>query len=135
MTSSNNYINERSSSEIKTTELVNISTNTKLFQSFNAGSNTINFHKITDFDSPGQVNYGFSVDSSNLISLGVIGSGGNGTAITIDDVNEQITINNVKSFDDDTAAGVGGLTAGMVYMTTGSGSAPLNAAGILMIKQ
>ena len=27
------------------------------------------------------------------------------------------------------------LTAGMVYMTTGSGAAPLNVAGILMIKQ
>ena len=27
------------------------------------------------------------------------------------------------------------LTAGMVYMTTGLGSAPLNTAGILMIKQ
>ena len=61
--------------------------------------------------------------------------GGNNTRITIDDVNEQITISNLSAYDDDTAAGVGGLTAGMVYMTTGSGSAPLNAAGILMIKQ
>lgn len=62
-------------------------------------------------------------------------AGGNGTKITIDDVNEHITISNLPSYDDDTAAGVGGLTAGMVYMTTGSGSAPLNVAGILMIKQ
>ena len=62
-------------------------------------------------------------------------SGGNNTKITIDDVNEHITISNLPAYDDDTAAGVGGLTAGMVYMTTGSGSAPLNAAGILMIKQ
>jgi len=59
----------------------------------------------------------------------------NSTGITIDDVNEQITINNIKAFDDDAAAGTGGLTAGMVYMTTGSGSAPLNVSGILMIKQ
>ena len=59
----------------------------------------------------------------------------NSTGITIDDVNEHITISNLPAYDDDTAAGVGGLTAGMVYMTTGSGSAPLNAAGILMIKQ
>ena len=59
----------------------------------------------------------------------------NSTGITIDDVNEQITINNIKAYDDDAAAGTAGLTAGMVYMTTGSGAAPLNAAGILMIKQ
>jgi len=73
------------------------------------------------------------VSQTNII-VGNI-SGGNNTKITIDDVNEQITISNLSAYDDDTAAGVGGLTAGMVYMTTGSGSAPLNAAGILMIKQ
>jgi len=72
--------------------------------------------------------------SSGLLKVGNL-SNGNGTSITIDDVNEHITISNLPSYDDDTAAGVGGLTAGMVYMTTGSGSAPLNAAGILMIKQ
>jgi len=59
----------------------------------------------------------------------------NSTGITIDDVNEQITIGNIKAYDDDTAAGTAGLTAGMVYMTTGSGAAPLNVSGILMIKQ
>ncbi len=68
-------------------------------------------------------------------SIGDIDYSNNGTKITIDDGNEQITISNLSAYDDDTAAGVGGLTAGMVYMTTGSGSAPLNAAGILMIKQ
>lgn len=61
--------------------------------------------------------------------------GGNGTKITIDDGNEQITIGNIKAYDDDAAAGTAGLIAGMVYMTTGSGAAPLNVAGILMIKQ
>lgn len=76
---------------------------------------------------------GFTIGSSGM-TLGNL-SGGNNTKITIDDVNEHITISNLPAYDDDTAAGVGGLTAGMVYMTTGSGSAPLNAAGILMIKQ
>ena len=74
--------------------------------------------------------------SGGITSIGnVSGATGNNTKITIDDVNEHITISNLPAYDDDTAAGVGGLTAGMVYMTTGSGSAPLNAAGILMIKQ
>lgn len=91
------------------------------------------------------INTTFSTGSKNGISvineLGItatrIGNlfGGNGTKITIDDVNEQITISNLPAYDDDAAAGTAGLTAGMVYMTTGSGAAPLNAAGILMIKQ
>ena len=74
------------------------------------------------------------IEFNGLLKLGNL-SGGNGTSITIDDVNEQITISNLPAYDDDAAAGTGGLTAGMVYMTTGSGSAPLNAAGILMSKQ
>jgi hypothetical protein len=73
----------------------------------------------------------FNVSDNTFSWIG----GTNSTGITIDDVNETILLGNLKSYDDDTAAGVGGLTAGMVYMTTGSGSAPLNAAGILMIKQ
>ena len=78
---------------------------------------------------------GITIDDTNsTATLGNL-AGGNNTKITIDDVNEHITISNLPAYDDDTAAGVGGLTAGMVYMTTGSGSAPLNAAGILMIKQ
>jgi len=49
--------------------------------------------------------------------------------------NLPLTLTGVQAFDDDSAAGGGGLTAGMVYQTTGSGAAPLNVAGILMIKQ
>ena len=86
---------------------------------------------IQSYLSSGQ--YGIS-QSAGTVTLGSL-SGGNGTKITIDDVNEQITIGNIKAYDDDTAAGTAGLTAGMVYMTTGSGAAPLNVAGILMIKQ
>ena len=39
------------------------------------------------------------------------------------------------AYADDTAAGVGGLTAGQIYQTTGAGASPLNVAGIMMIKQ
>ena len=86
---------------------------------------------IQSYLSSGQ--YGIS-QSAGTVTLGSL-SGGNGTGITIDDANEQITIGNIKAYDDDTAAGTAGLTAGMLYMTTGSGAAPLNVAGILMIKQ
>jgi len=81
----------------------------------------------------GGIEYGIE-QSAGAVTVGNLSSGNN-TKITIDDVNEHITISNLPAYDDDTAAGVGGLTTGMVYMTTGSGSAPLNAAGILMIKQ
>ncbi len=41
----------------------------------------------------------------------------------------------VLSFANDTAAGAGGITSGTLYQTDGTGAAPLNVAGILMIKQ
>lgn len=41
----------------------------------------------------------------------------------------------LPAYDDDAAAGTAGLSAGDMYQTTGSGAAPLNVAGIMMIKQ
>ena len=41
----------------------------------------------------------------------------------------------LPAYADDAAAGVAGLTAGDVYQTDGTGAAPLNVAGIRMIKQ
>lgn len=41
----------------------------------------------------------------------------------------------LAAYDDDAAAGTAGLTTGMIYQTTGAGAAPLDAAGIVMIKQ
>ncbi len=41
----------------------------------------------------------------------------------------------LQAFADDTAAGIGGLTIGYMYQTDGTGAAPLNVPGIVMIKQ
>lgn len=41
----------------------------------------------------------------------------------------------LQSFADDAAAGTGGLVTGNLYQTNGLGAAPLNVAGIVMIKQ
>jgi hypothetical protein len=41
----------------------------------------------------------------------------------------------LPAFDDDTDAGLGGLSAGNMYQTSGSGASPLNVAGIVMVKQ
>ena len=46
-----------------------------------------------------------------------------------------LRLTNLPSYNDDSAAGTGGLVAGDVFQTTGGGSAPLNVAGILMVKQ
>ena len=43
--------------------------------------------------------------------------------------------NSLPAYNDDSAAGAAGLTAGQLFQTNGSGAAPLNVAGIVMIKQ
>ncbi len=42
---------------------------------------------------------------------------------------------NPPAYADDAAAGVGGVLSYQVYQTDGTGAAPLNVAGILMVKQ
>ncbi len=48
---------------------------------------------------------------------------------------EVTALNNLAAYADDAAAGVGGLTTGQLYQTSGSGAAPLNVSGIVMTKQ
>jgi len=43
--------------------------------------------------------------------------------------------NSLPAYADDAAAAAGGLATGQIYQTDGTGAAPLNAAGMLMIKQ
>jgi len=42
---------------------------------------------------------------------------------------------NLDLFADDAAAGAGGMAAGQLYQTDGTGAAPLNVKGIVMLKQ
>ena len=63
-----------------------------------------------------------------------------GTGITLDAALQRISIITglgigLQAFADDAAAGVGGLSAGDLYQTSGAGAAPLDAAGIVLIKQ
>jgi len=57
----------------------------------------------------------------------------------VDDIVTYVSNNlaslDLDSFADDAAAGSGGYEAGSLYQTTGTGAAPLNVAGIVMIKQ
>jgi len=53
---------------------------------------------------------------------------------TQDGILDGTTVFSLPAYDDDAAAGVGGLTTGQLFQTTGSGAAPLNVAGIVMIK-
>lgn len=49
-------------------------------------------------------------------------------------VSNAINIDGLASYDDEADAIAGGLSAGDMYQTTGLGAAPLDVAGILMIK-
>lgn len=66
----------------------------------------------------------------NSIEL-VVDFGGNNFAWQVDD--NGFFPKNLPAFQDDAAAS--GLTAGYMYQTTGTGAAPLDVAGIVMIKQ
>lgn len=60
------------------------------------------------------------------------------SVVAIDDIGSGdagILLTGIPAFDDDAAAGVAGLLSGALYQTTGLGAAPLDAAGILLIKQ
>lgn len=46
----------------------------------------------------------------------------------------KLTISNVPAYANDAQATTGGLTQGEIYRTNGTAPAPLNVAGILMIK-
>tara|TARA_A100001391_G_scaffold146967_4_gene104423 strand:- start:66 stop:1451 length:1386 start_codon:yes stop_codon:yes gene_type:complete len=50
-------------------------------------------------------------------------------------LDDKVTLNGLDSYDDDVAAGNDGLQTGDLYQTNGNGAAPLNVAGIVMIKQ
>lgn len=65
---------------------------------------------------------------------------GLGTRIVVDAVNNKtyiggLMVNTPPAYDDNAAALGGGLVAGEIYQTTGSGAAPLNVAGIMMVTQ
>ena len=47
----------------------------------------------------------------------------------------NMTTLTLPKYADDTAAGVGGLTTGKLFQTSGTGASPLNIPGIVMIKQ
>ena len=53
----------------------------------------------------------------------------------IDANDGRVFINGLPSFADDAAAGLGGIASSRLYQTDGSGAAPLDVAGIVMIKQ
>jgi hypothetical protein len=77
-------------------------------------------------------------DDTLLIQSNNVGAqiGMTGAGLSLDcGVGLNYTLQNLPAFQDDAAAGGAGLTTGMLYQTTGTGAAPLNAAGIMMVKQ
>jgi hypothetical protein len=62
--------------------------------------------------------------SASLVAIDDSGAGDAGILLT-----------GIPAYDDDADATTAGLVAGAIFQTTGLGAAPLDAAGILMIKQ
>lgn len=83
-----------------------------------------------------KVKRGTAVDTDNVLEVlagvGTVNMSVDGTGKMVTDTQ---TIRGLTQYANDAAAGAGGLTIGDVYQTSGAGAAPLNAAGILMIKQ
>ena len=84
-------------------------------------------------------------DSTNQITSSIVGDAGKVQlgyvdGISLIDNRFQVSkdgyyIKDVPAFADDSAAGTAGLTPGFIFQTDGSGAAPLNVVGLLMIKQ
>lgn len=72
---------------------------------------------------------------SDSIAIGTSSTNTKTNQLYLADSITSYVMKGIPAFADDTAAGLGGLMTGELYQTTGSGSAPLNTPGILMIKQ
>lgn len=89
--------------------------------------------------------YGFGINindtSAHYTIIGDISGGGNNTILRVDDDTETITLAAshisapLSAYADDADAGTNGVATGELYQTDGTGTAPLNIAGIVMIKQ
>lgn len=71
-------------------------------------------------------NWGNVNPQGSVVAWGDLSNSGNGTTLTIDDVNQLVTITNVPTYADDAAAITGGLTTGQLYKTTTGGITSLN---------
>jgi hypothetical protein len=112
-----------------------------------ANNNTVVGYEGGAIVSTGDNNVLFGYQAGSTITTGnnniCIGYTAEPSSGTIDN---EITIGNathdnirlpgsLPAFADDAAAGAGGILTNMLYQTDGAGAAPLNVAGIVMIKQ
>jgi hypothetical protein len=92
---------------------------------------------LTLDNTTAEINTTDGTDTSKIVILP-----GSATLFSEDGVDDgflKVTKNGIQfkgipSFADNAAAATGGLANGDIYRTSGSGAAPLNVAGILMIK-
>jgi hypothetical protein len=108
---------------------INIQTPTSLYQAQQNGNVEVRADGTLNLIADYQGNQPSVSMASNSIEL----NAGADAASYIKFLTQGLTT--LAAYDDDAAAGTAGLTTGMIYQTTGLGAAPLDAAGIVMIKQ
>ena len=84
-------------------------------------------------------------DTLNIIQSGIVSDNDKNDLFYIDTPNaidnvisvnkDGYSIKNLPAYENDADAAADGLTTGFLYQTDGTGTAPLNVAGIVMIKQ
>lgn len=135
LTSGNSLINLGSGNEVG------------FFNNYTLSNNSIYTYWQKKSSTGGHI--GISITENNGFVINPFGDGGANPYIGTDifkinlpNTNTVFTIKTsglinevLPAYADDAAAGLGGLLNGDRYQTSGAGSAPLNVAGIVMIKQ
>lgn len=94
------------------------------------------YMEADDVNTPMHIGYDDNGVDTNVITFNKkVGELDGSFSISSGLTSNTLKLTNIPSYNDDSAAGTGGLSVGDVYQTSGAGAAPLNVAGILMIKQ
>jgi len=102
------------------------------------GANVVNFNPGTKNLAIGNTTTKWDAVNMTCNSFSTI-TGFGSVPLSVTDtlvtITKKVKMTALQSFADDAAAGTGGIAQNELYQTSGAGAAPLNVAGIVMVKQ
>lgn len=102
------------------------------------GANVVNFNPGTKNLAIGNTTTKWDAVTMTCNSFSTI-TGFGSVPLSVTDtlvtITKKVKMSALQSFADDAAAGTGGIAQNELYQTSGAGAAPLNVAGIVMVKQ